>query len=454
MSLLKEVLAGEVVPALGCTEPIAVAYAAALAASEVRGKIDDLRVSVDLGVYKNGMAVAIPNAGGARGNLIAAALGAIVRAPDLKLEVLRDVGPAELAEAEALVRSGRVRIDCDVTRDDLYIEAVVGVAGASARAVIAGGHTDVARLERDGRAVRGSDRAEEIRGAPDAARQERGKGGYRSALRKATMADLIDAADGADRADLDYIREGIEMNRRIAREGIELRKVGYYLQQLIERGYLLDDVFSATKILTACATDARMDGMNLPVMSSGGSGNQGIVAILVPDNVGRAFGIPEEKILRSIALSHLVNAYVKSFTGGLSPVCGCAIAAGVGAAMAIVYQQEGRDPGKMALAASNLLSDLGGMLCDGAKSGCALKVVSSTDSAIRSGYMAIHGYGITAIEGFVGETAERTIQNLGRISDVGMARVDETILDIMVRKQLLARETEENGEALPGPTHR
>ena len=439
MNLLKEVLASEVVPALGCTEPIAVAYAAALAAAELTGPVDSVRVSVDPGIYKNGMAVAVPNAGGARGNRIAAALGAVVNAAELKLEVLRHVGPAELAEAEGLVREGRVEIDCDVTREDLYIEAVVRAGESSARAVIAGGHTDVALVEKDGRTVRRSEGERE-----DVACGKAGTD-YRSVLREATVSDLVDAADAADRDDLAYIREGIEMNRRIAREGLGLKKVGFYLQQLMNGGFLLEDVFSSTKILTACATDARMDGMNLPVMSSGGSGNQGIVAILVPDNVGRAFGIPEEKVLRSIALSHLVNAYVKTFTGGLSPVCGCAIAAGVGAAMAIVYQQEGKDSHKLALAANNLLSDLGGMLCDGAKSGCALKVVSSTDAAIRSGYMAIHGYGITDIEGFVGESAEKTIQNLGRISDIGMARVDETLLEIMVRKQLLERPATDSG---------
>jgi L-cysteine desulfidase len=158
------------------------------------------------------------------------------------------------------------------------------------------------------------------------------------------------------------------------------------------------------------------------------------VAILVPYNVGEHFKVPDETVLRSIAFSHLLNAYIKCFTGDLAPICGCAIAAGVGAAAAIVYQQAGKDLGKIGLAVNTLISDLGGMLCDGAKGGCALKVVSSTDAAIRAAYMALNGHGITAVEGFVGRTAEETIRNLSRISEVGMAKVDDTMIEIMMEK--------------------
>jgi len=159
--------------------------------------------------------------------------------------------------------------------------------------------------------------------------------------------------------------------------------------------------------------------------------------------LGRGFPVPEKSfpgadedtILRSIGFSHLLNAYVKLFTGGLAPICGCAIAAGVGAAGAIVFQRKGADIRGITLAVNNVISDLGGMLCDGAKSGCSLKVVSSTDAAIRSAYMGMHHYGITELEGFVGRTAEGTIRNLGRISKDGMRHVDRTIVDIMLGKQ-------------------
>ncbi|MBN1154699.1 L-serine ammonia-lyase, iron-sulfur-dependent, subunit alpha, partial [candidate division KSB1 bacterium] len=169
-------------------------------------------------------------------------------------------------------------------------------------------------------------------------------------------------------------------------------------------------------------------------MSSGESGNQGIVAILVPYNVGKYFHIDERRIIESIGLSHLLNAYVKQFTGSLSPLCGCAIAAGVGATAAIVYQQNGKDMKGITLAINNLVSDIGGMFCDGAKSGCAFKVVSSTEAAIRAAYMGINHYGNTELEGFIGCTVEETIRNLGKLSVVGMAQVDPTMIDIMVDK--------------------
>jgi len=224
------------------------------------------------------------------------------------------------------------------------------------------------------------------------------------------------------------------MNFKISQAGQELKKVGYYISSLVSNGYLPEDVISYSKISVASASDARMEGLNLPVMSSGGSGNQGIVSILVPYNIGKALKVSENKIVQSIALSHLINSYIKCYTGDLSPLCGCAIAAGVGAAVAVVYQLQGSDIRKINLAVNNLISDLGGMLCDGAKGGCALKVVSSAESAIRSAYMALNNHGITEMEGFIGKSAEETIFNLSKISDLGMAKVDDIMLEIMKNK--------------------
>ncbi|MCP4372232.1 MAG: serine dehydratase subunit alpha family protein, partial [Deltaproteobacteria bacterium] len=209
-----------------------------------------------------------------------------------------------------------------------------------------------------------------------------------------------------------------------------------YIFASMNEGCTLNDIFSSSKILAASASDARMAGIDLPAMSSGGSGNQGIVAILVPYNAGKYFKIEERKIIQSIALSHLINSYIKCFTGDLSPLCGCATAAAACATAAIVYQQFGNDMEKITLAINSVISDLGGMLCDGAKGGCALKVASATDSAIRCAYMAMDNYGISHLEGFVGKTAEETIRNLSKISILGMTKVDEIILGITLDKTL------------------
>jgi L-cysteine desulfidase len=294
----------------------------------------------------------------------------------------------------------------------------------TATAIIENGHTNLVYLEKNNTQIFQKDGETEPSHDKD----------YKRYLKGMRISDLADLAENMDAEDCDYVRQGVKMNLRLSEAGRSLKKVSYYLSNLRKKGYLAEGVFSSTEILTASATDARMAGMDFPAMASGGSGNQGIVATLVPYNVGKFFEIEEKKIVRSIALSHLMNSYIKCFTGDLSPLCGCAIAAGVGAAVAIVYQQKGKDMEKITLAVNNLISDIGGMLCDGAKGGCALKVVSSSDSAIRSAYMALNDHGITEKEGFVGKTAEETIYNLSRVSEIGMQKADDTMLGIMMAK--------------------
>jgi len=424
LNILKEVLKHEVFPALGCTEPIAVAYAASIAGQQTENAIQEIRIIVDPGVFKNGFAVTVPNTGGEKGNLIAGVLGALIKRPELKMEILKGAGDETLAQAKALIAEKKASIGFDPIRTNLYIDVTVKTDRGSARAVMEGSHTNLVLLEKNNQSIFTKEDTEKSAGGQT----------YKQALRLMTIADFVDLVERMDDEDCREIRCGVDMNLQIAEVGQKLQKVGYYISDLMHKGFLLEDVFSAIKILTASAADARMAGLSYPVMSSGGSGNQGVVAILVPWKVGEFFHIEEPKIIRSIALSHLINSYIKCFTGDLSPLCGCAIAAGVGAAVAIVYQQYGKDMKKITLAVNNLISDLGGMLCDGAKAGCALKVASSTDSAIRAAYMAMNGHGITQTEGFIGRTAEETIWNLTAISKLGMAKVDDTMLGIMIDK--------------------
>ena len=425
LNLFKEVLRNEVFPALGCTEPIAVAYAASIAAKEIQGEIKEINITVDPGVYKNGLAITVPNTGGEKGNLIAGVLGALIKQPELKMEILKGTREDMIIRAKELIRTKKAKVAYDESKTDLYIAVFIKTEKGSARAVIENGHTNLVRLEKNDRSIFKKKRNEATFNSQE----------YKPILKEMKISDLIDLAEHIDDEDYNYIQHGIDMNMKISEAGLKLKKVGYYLSDLVKKGYFLDGIFSSSKILTASASDARMAGLNFPAMSSGGSGNQGIVAILVPYNVGIYFKIQYKKILQSIALSHLINSYIKCFTGDLSPLCGCSIAAGVGASVAIVYQQKGKDMEKITLAVNNLISDLGGMLCDGAKGGCALKVVSSTDSAIRSAYMALNNHGITELEGFVGKTAEETIYYLSRISEIGMAKVDDTMLKIMLGKK-------------------
>lgn len=422
MSILKEVLKNQVFPAMGCTEPVAVALAAATAAHELNEETEQIIVTLDRGTYKNGIGVLVPHTGGEKGNLIAAVMGAFIKEPGLKMEILKKATSPILNKAKQFIAQNKAKITVDDCKRGIYIKAEIIGKTNKAVCVIEQSHTKVSLLSLNEKVI------------IDSPCGEKKCAEFLSDLEALSLEQLVNIADNADKEDMAYIKEGIEVNLKAAQEGKKIKRVGYYLQDLIEKGFLVEDVFSNAKLLTAYASDARMDGANIPVMSSGESGNQGIIAILVPYSVGKSFKIKEETVLKSIALSHLLNSYVKVFTGKLSPICGCAIAAGVGAAAAIVYQHNGKDMHGIGLAVNNLISDLGGMLCDGAKSGCALKVVSSTDSAIRSAYMGIHHYGITKAEGFVGNTPEETIKNLALIGNTGMSMVDNTIVDIMLKK--------------------
>lgn len=424
MNILSEVLKHDVFPALGCTEPIAVAYAASVAAHEVGGDLVEIHIVLDPGVYKNGFAVTIPNTGGERGNLIAGVLGALIGRPELKMEIMSGVTENLLSQAKALIQSRKADVTCNRSQRHLYIDVRLCTKNGTARAIVEGSHQNLVRLEKndgtvyqsDGDLDQGSDKI------------------LRTALKQTRVAELVDLVEQITPSDYDHIKRGIHMNLRVSEEGRTLRRVGKYISEMVVKKQREDSIFSTCEIMTSSAVDARMGGLNLPVMSSGGSGNQGIVAILVPYLVGQHDQLEEAVIIRSIALSHLMNSYIKCFTGDLSALCGCAISAGVGAAVALVYQQAGKDMSKITLATNNLISDLGGMLCDGAKEGCALKVVSSTNSAIRAAYMALNDHGITQLQGFVGTTIEDTIRNLSQIGVIGMSLANDEMLKIMIDK--------------------
>jgi len=423
VNLLKEILAHEVYPALGCTEPISCAFAAATAASHLGEPVEGLLLRVDPGTYKNGAAVTIPHADGATGNLIAAALGAVLARPEGKLELLRDVTPAILDAARRLCQNGRCRCECLEGTSDFRVEVEVTSRGHHARCVLAGSHTNVAVVEKDGCSLVVQDAAAKTRTLP-----------YRRILKETRLTDLLALAREADEDDLRYIQRGIDMNLDMARRGEDVPGTACQLRRIHDRGFLAEDLFYRTKLLVASAVDARMTGVSQPVMTSGGSGNQGIVAILTPYNVGREMGVDAGRILESVAVAHLVNAYCKCFVGELSVICGCAMAAGIAAAVAIVYQQSGNDPSRITLAVNNVVGDLGGLICDGAKPGCAMKTITAVDTAIRSGLMAVEGFGLSPADGMVGTTAEDSIANLSRVTLEGMISVDPTVLRILREK--------------------
>lgn len=427
MPTLKEFLRSEVKPALGCTEPGAVALAVARACAELpdRGNVAAVRVTVSANIYKNGMAVGIPGAGGARGNAIAAALGAICGDASRGLEVLAGTKPEDVKKAEAWVEEKRATIYCDQDRGGVYVLASVFTPEHKAMCLIEGSHSNIVKVTADGETTFEKER-------PSGASSGFADDGFPT-----LFADVLKMADEMDGEDEDFIWEGVEMNDRIAAEGI--KPAGGGSLQSSNFGLILrndekvgDFVPVALEIRTtaSAAAEARMSGVQLPVMSSAGSGNHGITAIIPIAVLGRRAGKSRSEIAKAIAVSHLATSFVKRNLGRLSPVCGCSVAAGAGAAAGMTYLMGGTYD-QICSAMSLLLSNIAGMLCDGAKESCALKVGSASSEAYCAMEWALEGQRLTVPQGVFGASIEETVANVGRVSRDGMKTVDRVMIDIL-----------------------
>ena len=427
MPTLKEFLRSEVKPALGCTEPGAVALAVARACAELpdRGNVAAVRVTVSANIYKNGMAVGIPGAGGARGNAIAAALGAICGDASRGLEVLAGTKPEDVKKAEAWVVEKRATIYCDQDRGGVYVLASVFTPEHKAMCLIEGSHSNIVKVTADGETTFEKER-------PSGASSGFADDGFPT-----LFADVLKMADEMDGEDEDFIWEGVEMNDRIAAEGI--KPAGGGSLQSSNFGLILrndekvgDFVPVALEIRTtaSAAAEARMSGVQLPVMSSAGSGNHGITAIIPIAVLGRRAGKSRSEIAKAIAVSHLATSFVKRNLGRLSPVCGCSVAAGAGAAAGMTYLMGGTYD-QICSAMSLLLSNIAGMLCDGAKESCALKVGSASSEAYCAMEWALEGQHLAVPQGVFGASIEETVANVGRVSREGMKTVDRVMIDIL-----------------------
>ena len=423
MNLLGQIFDNEVFPAIGCTEPISCAYATAAAVEQLKGDLEKIEIMVDSGTFKNGAAVTVPSTNRMTGNPIASALGAVIAKSSLRLEILKKVTPSELKRAQRLLKDGIIKYRCKEDEKSFHIEVTAKGKGETIRCIVSEGHTNITCLEKNKKSI--------LHAHPHAGKKVKD---YHDVLKKMTIEKLLREVVKLEGKQRKYIRQGIEMNMAISERGIALKRSAYQLKHMHKEGIILNDLFYKVKLRVASAVDARMGGLPLPVMTSGGSGNQGVLTILVPYIVGKDQKIRESVIEESIAISHAINSYIKCFVGELSVLCGCAIAASIAAAIALVYQKAGINMPKMTLAIDNVIGDLCGIICDGAKPGCAMKIVSGADSVLRSSFMALAGYGLSVKEGVLGVSAEESIKNLSRISLQGMGLVDPTLVHILQSK--------------------
>ncbi len=429
MFTLKEFLRKEVKPALGCTEPGAVALAVARASQELasRDAISSVQVDVSDGIYKNGMAVGIPGANGARGNEMAAAMAAISGNAAYGLQVLQDCTDATVAAATRMIEEQRVSIGCLPDKHGVYVEAIVKDLQHSASCIIDGDHSNIVKVTLDGRTV--FEKAATASG-PNPANS------IHDEVMKLTYTELLKLIEKLDPEDVAYLMEGVRMNKAIANYGLEQDSVsglslGKTMMTLIRQKKLEGDLNNIIKSYCYAASDARMAGAQLSVMSSAGSGNHGLAAILPIALVGESMDKSETEIARALAVSHLSTTMVKSKLGRLSAICGCAVAAGAGAAAGLTYLMGG-SVSQCAKAMKTLLASTAGMLCDGAKGSCSLKVGTAAGEAYLAALFALQDRGVDFPQGVVDDSLEKTTDNMGRINREGMREMDQVMIDILV----------------------
>lgn len=412
----------EVVPAVGCTEPIAVALCTARATETLGQRPEKITVMLSANILKNAMGVGIPGTG-MIGLPIAIALGAIVGRSDYELEVIKDVTPETLEEGKAYVEEKRIdiRLKAGIT-EKLYIDVVCEAAGSKAEAVISGSHTNFVYISRDGETlldVKNTGCEDGDNGDPELC-----------------MRTVYDFATTTPVDEIAFILKTRQYNLKAAEESVK-GNFGHCLGKTIDRplshGIFGNSIFSHILSKTASACDARMGGAMIPVMSNSGSGNQGIcatnpVAVYAMENENT-----EEELIRALTLSHLTAIYIKQSLGKLSAVCGCVVAS-IGSSCGITYLMGG-DYNRVCNSVKNMIANLTGMICDGAKPSCSLKIASGVSTALLSSLLAIEGRCVTAVEGIIDDDVDRSIRNLTRIGSETMNQTDEMVLDIMTHKQ-------------------
>jgi L-cysteine desulfidase len=414
----------ELAPAVGCTEPIAIALACAKA-RDVLGcsgaDIERIELILSANVIKNAIGVGIPGTGMV-GIHIAAALGAVGGDADKELEVITDVSEEDIQTAKKLAGAKQVSLLRSPNAQKLYVHSTVFSAGHGCEVTIAGDHRHISQIRKDGELILS-------RALPDAESSE-------TEELETSVAEIFRFIEGCDIRPLDFLYEGAMMNRRIALEGLDRDyglRVGRTIRKNIEKKIITEDMVNFAVELASAAADARMAGCMMPVMTNSGSGNQGITATLPVVAVAEKLDATREQLIRALGLSNLIAIHIRRGIGRLSALCGATTAA-IGAGCGMVWLMGGALPA-VGSVIKNMIGDLAGMICDGAKNSCALKVATSVESAFRSALLALDRIEVTCHEGIIEQDIEKSISNLVSISTVGMEHVDDMVLSIMEAKE-------------------
>lgn len=418
----------QVVPAIGCTEPIAVALCVAKATELLGCRPERIDLKLSANILKNAMGVGIPGTGMV-GLPIAVALGALIGKSDYGLEVLRDSNRNAVEEGKKYIAENRIHISLENDDPDkLYIHASVTAGEHSAEAVIKSHHTHFVMLSKDGNDVPLPGRAPKC----DDTLQADGTTQPEVPL---TLRMVYDFAIETDLEDLKFILEAKKLNEGAALAGLKENyghQLGKTMCSPLGRGIMGDSIFSKILSVTSCACDARMAGAMVPVMSNSGSGNQGICATLPVVVFAQENHNTEEELVRALIISNLTAIYIKQSLGALSALCGCVVAS-TGSSCGITYLMGGTYE-QICYSVKNMVANLTGMICDGAKPSCALKLTSGVSTAVMSAMLAMQHKYVTSVEGIIDDDVDRCIHNLTAIGSKGMDITDRYVLNIMTHK--------------------
>lgn len=432
MHKLTELIREDMKPALGVTEPGAIAYAVAEAAGRTEGKIKGIKVALNSGMYKNAFTCGIPNSEH-YGNLYAAALGAAAAKPALKLMALRDITPEDDRRAAQLVEDGIVEVRLDHIGSEITIDACVETDRESCTVHIRGSHTHIASIEKNGACIyRGEEEMEE---GEKAAREAAGE---TSLIHKQSFHEILEYVYSVKAEELLFIREAFAVNKALFYEGMGSERAVILKKLLKDNGgkVLSEDARATAQLLCNGAIEARVLGLASPAMSITGSGAHGIIATMP---LYAYYKIHEEEmdedlLLRAAAFSFLITMYIKEYSGKLSAFCGCGIAAGTGMACGLGYLCGAKEE-ELFMIIKNMASGLTGMICDGGNHGCTMKGIVAVDAAFRAVEFSMEHVCIDEIHGINGKTPEDTMRYMGRIASPGMTGTEKTIVEIMEQKQ-------------------
>jgi len=431
MHELTRLIQKDMVPALGVTEPGAIAFCVAKAKSYAKGELLHLNVAMNSGMYKNAFTCGIPNSKEV-GNVFAAALGYVAGNPDKGLESLANVTPSDNISAQKLIDEGKITVALSGISSRIFIEATLETKESKVVLTIQDTHTNITKVVVNGETV--------LENIPKTEEADTAK---IHSIHRYTLAKLVDYVNTVPLEEIEFVKDAYKVNLELFEEALKNPRTTFARQLLAMNGgqVISSDEQMTASLLCNASIEARVIGLDKPAMSITGSGAHGIIATMPLYGVYKIHGFSEEMLYQATMLSYLICTYIKEYSGRLSAFCGCAIAAGTGMACALAYLKGGTVE-QMEYTLNNMASSITGMICDGGNQGCTMKGVAACDAAFRSVAFALQGVHIDKVHGINGKTPEDTMRNMGLIASPGMVGTEKTIVEIFEEKLKLPMELE------------